>query len=122
MTYAIIENGAIVGTKFDKPESGEYVEYVESIGYPIKLVDGAVVAWTDEEIAADIEALEIKDGAATIRTKRDKFLAESDWVVTRAKELGQDVPREWFDYRSDLRGIPEQEGFPSSITWPDKPS
>lgn len=49
-------------------------------------------------------------------------LAECDWVVLRAKELGQPVPREWYDYRSKLRQVNNQEGFPDNVIWPDKPS
>jgi hypothetical protein len=59
--------------------------------------------------------------AKRVRAKRDRLLDESDWVVIRAKELGQDVPREWFDYRSDLRNVPQQDGFPHDVTWPTKP-
>ena len=64
------------------------------------------------------------DAAAStsVRNSRNKLLVECDWVVTRAKELGQDVPKSWYDYRGDLRQVPEQSGFPHSITWPTKPS
>ncbi|MCP4929174.1 MAG: hypothetical protein GY918_08990, partial [Gammaproteobacteria bacterium] len=36
----------------------------------------------------------------------------------RARELGQPVPEAWYDYRGDLRQVPEQEGFPHTISWP----
>lgn len=61
------------------------------------------------------------DAAERNRAERDRLLAESDWVVTRAKELGQDVPIAWYTYRGDLRQVPEQDGFPHNITWPTKP-
>ena len=56
--------------------------------------------------------------AASVRTQRDSLLAETDWVVLRAKELGQAVPLDTYNYRGDLRQIPEQAGFPHTIIWP----
>jgi hypothetical protein len=56
--------------------------------------------------------------AANAREKRDLLLAKTDWVVLRAKELGQAVPLNVFEYRGDLRQLPEQVGFPETITWP----
>lgn len=68
-----------------------------------------------------VERFPQEEAEANVRRKRDHLLDESDWVVIRARELGQDVPRDWFDYRGDLRQIPEQEGFPYAVVWPTKP-
>ena len=57
--------------------------------------------------------------AANAREKRNRLLAATDWVVTRARELGQPVPSDVYTYRGDLRQIPEQVGFPETITWPE---
>ena len=62
------------------------------------------------------------EAAAAVRIQRDELLSESDWVTIRAKELGQDVPLDWYNYRGDLRQVPEQAGFPHNITWPEKPN
>ena len=56
-----------------------------------------------------------------VRSERDRRLAACDWVVIRAKELGQSVPIDWFTYRGDLRQVPEQEGFPFGVIWPVPP-
>jgi hypothetical protein len=64
---------------------------------------------TDEELAA------------RHRAKRDRLLAESDWVVIKAAELDEPVPGPWSAYRQALRDITEQEDFPQSVTWPEKP-
>jgi len=60
------------------------------------------------------------DKAANVRDKRDALLLSTDWVVIRAKELGQDVPLAIYNYRGDLRQIPDQAGFPHTIIWPEK--
>ena len=62
------------------------------------------------------------EAAASVRAQRDALLAKSDWVTVRAKELGQDVPLAWYNYRGDLRQIPEQDGFPHNVTFPEEPS
>lgn len=80
---------------------------------------------TDSKSKSDLEAeyqatLDTAQ-AASVRAERDILLSECDWVVVRARELGQDVPIEWYNYRGDLRQIPEQSGFPNDIAWPSKP-
>lgn len=63
--------------------------------------------------------------AAEVRTERDKLLAESDWVTTRAVDqnaadnLGIQVPQVWLDYRQALRDITAQDGFPHNVIWPE---
>ena len=89
-------------------------------------VNGNVAFTAEEEAARDAEeaadlVTQAADKIAYVRAERDSLLKESDWVVVRAKELGQDVPKAWYDYRGDLRRLPEQAGFPDVI-FPTKPS
>jgi len=87
------------------------------------LVDGAwTTGWTVSSKSADETAAYDATAATSVRAERDRLLAACDWVVIRAKELGQTVPQAWFDYRGDLRQIPEQGGFPHSVTYPTIPS
>jgi hypothetical protein len=83
------------------------------------LVDGD---WVLAHEAVDLTSDGIAEAtailAANAREKRDGLLAKTDWVVLRAKELGQSVPLNVFEYRGDLRQLPEQVGFPETITWP----
>lgn len=69
-----------------------------------------------------IVALSQEEAARRVRTERDRRLTACDWVVIRAKELGQSIPIEWFTYRGDLRQIPEQPGFPFEVVWPVPPA
>lgn len=83
------------------------------------------VTW--EAIQAKIAEIAADESKASIRTQRDKLLADSDWVVTKAVEqnaqdgLGIQVPQVWLDYRQALRDIPQQPGFPDNVTWPTAP-
>lgn len=63
----------------------------------------------------------LENDKALERSVRDTYLSQSDWVVTRAQELGEPVPEDWAAYRQALRDVPEQEGFPYNIEWPTSP-
>jgi len=82
--------------------------------------EGNVTTAADNEAAyrtrIDTEA------AASVRNQRDKLLAETDWVVTKAKETSTNIPAAIKTYRQELRDISAAEGFPHTMTWPTKPS
>ena len=59
--------------------------------------------------------------AANTRLERDRHLAACDWVVTKAQETGQPVPKPWREYRQALRDVSKQPGFPTDVVWPIKP-
>jgi len=60
---------------------------------------------------------------ADIRTRRNRELTDSDWVVVKAKEThaNASIDSDWMDYRTELRDITKQSD-PDDITWPTKPS
>jgi len=78
----------------------------------------AYVAPTQAELDAET--------ADQVRSDRDyKLLIEVDPLVTnplRWAELTSDKQTEWSQYRTDLLNVPQQSGFPNTITWPTKPS
>jgi len=55
--------------------------------------------------------------AATERAKRTALLMETDHYALADVTM----PDAMKTYRQALRDVPQQAGFPSSITWPDKP-
>ena len=78
----------------------------------------AYVAPTQEELDAEL--------AANLRGQRDQKLAqEVDPIVTnplRWAELTDAKQAEWTQYRTDLLNLPDQAGFPNTVTWPTKPA
>ena len=56
---------------------------------------------------------------ASTRLRRDRLLAASDW--TQVADAPVDAAA-WATYRQALRDIPQQEGFPDNITWPEVPA
>ena len=59
--------------------------------------------------------------AASARQKRDRLIATTDYLVTPDYPIDDDRLAKVKIYRQALRDIPEQAGFPRTITWPDKP-
>ena len=56
-----------------------------------------------------------------IRSKRDEDLQQTDWIVIKSYERGENIPADWELYRQALRDVTDQSGFPYSVTWPTKP-
>jgi len=77
----------------------------------------AYVAPTQAELDAEL--------AEFLRAQRDyKLSNEVDPLVTnflRWNELTEEKQSEWKQYRNDLLDLPSQEGFPNTVTWPNKP-
>lgn len=82
-----------------------------------KLVEGQTMERTEEEIAADRVPLQ----ASAVRTQRDKLLAATDWAVLPDSPLDGTSQTALKAYRQALRDVPQQEGFPNSISWPNMP-
>lgn len=57
--------------------------------------------------------------AASVRAQRNGLLAETDW--TQAVDVPQEIKDKWAPYRQALRDVPQQEGFPFNVVWPDLP-
>ena len=60
--------------------------------------------------------------AESVRTQRDKLIAETDWTQLTDSQLSDSVKATWVTYRQALRDLPTASGFPHTITWPTKPS
>lgn len=56
------------------------------------------------------------------RSKRDKLLADTDWTQVLDAPIDTVTREAYRVYRQALRDIPEQEGFPEAITWPELPA
>ena len=74
---------------------------------------GAYVAPTQAELDAAL--------ASEVRAERDSLLVVVDVIVgnpLRWASLSSDKQNEWSTYRQDLLDVPQQSGFPSTVTWP----
>lgn len=81
----------------------------------IERVENNYTAWLAHAKAIDFEA-----EAAKVREQRDTLLGKSDWTQS-ADAPFTEARQEWLLYRQALRDVPQQEGFPYAVVWPDKP-
>jgi len=108
MNYAIIENGAVVNIALaDQPLASNWIQSDTAvIG---DLYSGGLFTKPLPDTSA---------AAAGIRVERDSLLTASDW--TQVDDAPVDKAA-WATYRQELRDIIAQEGFPTTIVWPEKP-
>ena len=84
--------------------------------------------WDGTKIVKDDTAKaawELAEEWKRIRTERTRLLADTDWVVIKARENGGTVPAKWKTYRVALRDLPAEQSDKtkySDITWPTQPS
>ena len=96
--------------------------------------EGQIPFTPEEEAEWDAMEAEYAAGAndraaEEVRTKRDKLLAECDWVTVKAIDqnaqdsLGIQVPQVWLTYRQALRDITSHANFPNlqDTDWPETP-
>jgi hypothetical protein len=57
--------------------------------------------------------------ADEVRAERNRLLARSDW--TQAADVPQATKDKWAPYRQALRDVPQQDGFPHNVVWPQSP-
>lgn len=73
------------------------------------------MTWDGEEFSV------LGPTADEIRAERDRLLAECDWTQLADAPLIADEKSAWAVYRQALRDVPQQAGFPASVTWPVAP-
>jgi len=98
--YQISQNGSVVNTVIATEE------FVQS-AYPSETYEVTLVV-TEVEV----------------RAERDKRLLEMDALLCNPIRWGlfdDTTQAEWATYRQALLDVPQQDGFPNTVTWPDKP-
>lgn len=88
--------------------------YTKHILGPV-FVDGETTAAQQE---AAYKAQKDAEFAASARSQRDTLLTQTDWTQVADAPVDKAA---WAAYRQALRDVPQQIGFPTTITWPEKP-
>jgi len=78
------------------------------------------VVHTKEQQEQEYQARLDEQAAESVRQQRDRLLAETDWMVTKASETGESLPAEVLAYRQSLRDITSHAKFPhlEESDWP----
>lgn len=102
--------------------------YIVNDTLHVPSVDGnrhykAVLLWLDEgnipeqQYSTDEMIYKLSIEA---RTVRDVLLKEADLLINRVVDIGGNtIPLG--TYRNELLNVPQQEGFPETIIWPELP-
>ena len=70
---------------------------------------------------AEVELEQLEQTEAEVRRERNGRLAETDYLMFEDYPLDNDAKKALKDYRKALRDVPQQDGFPDNIEWPEKP-
>jgi len=105
LVVGVVPDDEEVPSSFEEITQTEHAELLKSFN-----------DWRD---AYEQQQLELS--AMQERDQRDLLLVDTDWVVIYHKEKDTAIPDEWKSYRQALRDVPQQAGFPTEITWPQKP-
>lgn len=102
-------------------QAEKYREGVEPIPDGMILDGDTLRSMTRAELVAagqltQAEADELT--AREVRAERDRLLSACDWTQVADAPVDRSA---WAAYRQALRDVPEQAGFPYTITWPEEP-
>ena len=67
---------------------------------------------------ADYKARRDVEHGDAVRQTRNQRLTISDWTQLEDSPVDKAA---WATYRQALRDVPEQEGFPWNVQWPEQP-
>lgn len=102
-----------------RPEVDHTKNVVE--GQP-KLVGGEwVQVWVVSDASAEEVEQRTNEKAASVRSERNRLIAECDWTQLSDAPLNSLQKADWTQYRQELRDVPQQVGFPHEVVWPNKP-
>lgn len=98
------------------------VEEIDGQWFTRFVVGPAFTKTADATVSQQQAAYEqsVDDKAATsVREERTKRLAECDWTQLVDAPVDATV---WAEYRTALRDVTDQDGFPHDVTWPELPA
>jgi hypothetical protein len=110
--YFTQENGTQIRFDLD-PTEENYACYVKPF----------VDQWQAKNAEKEAEKAEQADeiAAAEVREKRDKLIAETDYLLMPDYPISDKNLESIKAYRQALRDLPQQEEFPLDVMWPKKP-
>jgi hypothetical protein len=114
--------------EINHPDYGWIPYTVDSADTDTTIDNDAVMALIGSDFTAYVAPTQAEldtEAAAQVRGARNSILATVvDPLVSnplRWSDLTSDKQAEWSQYRTDLLSVPQQAGFPNTITWPTEP-
>lgn len=82
---------------------------------------GEDLSWSVEKIPEKTEAEKREEAEKSVREKRDSLISETDYLLASDYPISAEDLEAVKVYRQALRDVPQQEGFPFDVVWPDPP-
>lgn len=82
---------------------------------------GEDLSWSVEKIPEKTEAEKREEAEKSVRAKRDSLISETDYLLASDYPISAEDLEAVKVYRQALRDVPQQEGFPFNVVWPDLP-
>ena len=111
------EFGMFPVTVLEQPSFDIRTQNIEQEAMPILVSGNWEIGYTVSNKSTESIAVFELHMAAAARVTRDALLAATDFYALSDVVMTSDMTT----YRSDLRAVPDQENFPSAITWPTAP-
>lgn len=95
-------------------------KFAQEEGYREKR--GEDLSWSVEKIPEKTEAEKREEAEKSVRAKRDSLISETDYLLTSDYPISAEDLEAVKVYRQALRDMPQQEGFPFDVVWPELPT
>ena len=119
------EDNSLMDVEINHPDHG-WIPYTISASDTDQTIDNtALLALIGSDFTASAQESRDARLSSQQRSVRDgKLQSEVDSIVSnplRWADLSTEKQNEWAQYRTNLLNVPQQSGFPNTISWPTKP-
>jgi len=108
--------------QFDDPPKNFFFSKTKYSQYVQPYVDQWETEKARQKAEFEAEWNKPENVEARAREQRNVLLEETDYILMPDYPITAEQREAWTAYRQALRDLPEQEGWPVDIVWPEKPS
>lgn len=101
----------------DAPEFDPFTQRIQEREWELGVDEW--IEWDIIPLTAEEQAEFAATVAGDIRSQRNWMLITTDYIYSPDCQIEDKGP--WEVYRQALRDVPQQPGFPKSVTWPEHP-
>ena len=95
-------------------------KFAQEEGYREKR--GEDLSWSVEKILEKTEEEKLAEAEEQVRSKRDSMISDTDYLLMNDYPISEEDLAVVKAYRTALRDVPQQEGFPYEVVWPEVPA
>lgn len=116
--------GVVISHESQTPHDVEMRSLIQSFarvdGYREKRGDD--LSWSLEKVPEKAEEEKLTEAKQAVRSKRDRLIADTDYLLMNDYPVSSEDLEPVKAYRTALRDVPQQEGFPYEVVWPEVPA